>query len=737
MVSSGCINELSLVIAPCRCAFRTMSSYRQLTALTLVSASIFYVWYRYCRANSKSSVLLSMAGTAVTRMALGSLLCCGTNPFRKRKKAKEANTAPCVQFKVKPSNQMDQQSNSSSSEPNIRPETVASVQSAPPFQEETTASSEEIQCANVAEAHETVLEEEIVMAAQHPVCANTIVTSDEQIPSGTLKETSLNVLQENSGCRGKLICEANGNHVLVENSLSSHMKTNSITNIEHVIEPLDNFNLSSSKENVRSCNEESISAVAARQAGANSNGSPLAYFGQGMLGIPEYQIEETEPQLHDGVLLPQVLIPSDLPIFDDPNIYKTNFIIPNTMSGIIIGKQGKNVNALKEKFFADISISPAQVDHNNIVLTVSCPITYKDDVIQWILKRIRTKPSMTPIGNPYQLLRTTPLGELTRVFIRSSYSRKHLFVTIADECYNKFLEMEKEITADYTNMTHTRLQLYDPVVVGTIAVLKTGVIYSRVFIMDIVDGNPKLAVCFLLDHGTFTVAPVGDLRKIKTRYMQVPFQAVSVMWAHAQSPFVDISDDNFLMRYFNNDSLYVFPVRNETCCRSDGIFFNRIEDPKQGSQYVYQDILVQAVNEGYCRFAGKIVNLDQQFELNRSEKAYYFCPYSSVYEGLVFYRMSNGEVVRALDVPVPKPLPQPENQQKHQQDQLVDMQRQQRQSANRRHRNDRTPNGGAVAAANGGGNNSNNSQNGGNRGQGRGKYVPNGVYRPNNGNQRQ
>lgn len=75
--------------------------------------------------------------------------------------------------------------------------------------------------------------------------------------------------------------------------------------------------------------------------------------------------------------------------------------------------------------------------------------------------------------------------------------------------------MEKEITADYLNMVHTRLQLYDPVVVGTIAVLKTGTIYSRVFIMDIVDNNPKLAVCFLLDHGTFTVAPVGDLRKIK------------------------------------------------------------------------------------------------------------------------------------------------------------------------------------------------------------------------------
>ncbi|KAM3184590.1 hypothetical protein ACTXT7_008060 [Hymenolepis weldensis] len=701
-----------------------MSSYRQLTAITLVSASIFYVWYRYCRVNSESSVLISMAKKAVTRMALGSLLCCGTNPFRKRKKTKGTNTAPYVQSKVKQLKPMDQQSTSSPTEPVIRPDTVAPVQSVPPVQVETTASSEESQCNNVAETQAAFLEEVVVASTQNPVCANPTVIPDEQILSASVKESSLKVLQENLDRREQVVGETNGKQCSLEYSQVEHIQTNLNSNIEGDIKPLNGFNLSSSKENIRSCNEESIPAVAEEQTGVNSNGSPLTYFGQGMLGIPEYQIEETEPQLHNGVLLPQVLIPPDLAIFDDPNMFKTNFIIPNTMSGIIIGKQGKNVNELKEKFQADISISPSQLDHSNIVLTVNCPITSKEDVIKWILRRIRTKPSMTPIGNPYQLLRTPPLGELTRVFIRSSYSRKHLFVTIADECYNKFLEMEKEITADYLNMIHTRLQLYDPVVVGTIAVLKTGTIYSRVFIMDIVDNNPKLAVCFLLDHGTFTVAPVGDLRKIKTRYMQIPFQAVSVMWAHAQSPFVDISDDNFLMRYFNSTSLYVFPVRNETCCRSDVIFFNRIDDLKPGSQHIYQDILVQATNEGYCRFAGKVINLDEQFELNGSERAYYFCPYSAVYENLVFYRMPNGDIVRACDVPMPRPLPRPENQQQQQQDQLVNMQRQQRQSANQRQRNNRAPNGGTATTANGRPNNHHNPQNCGNRG----KYVPNGSY---------
>nr|CDS25483.1 hypothetical protein HmN_000122300 [Hymenolepis microstoma] len=413
-----------------------------------------------------------------------------------------------------------------------------------------------------------------------------------------------------------------------------------------------------------------------------SGGGPQSYIGQGVLAMPEHGIVETEPVWYNGAWLAQVLVGDDLSCLDaNSNLSRLSLAIPVSMLGLFCGKKGIHVKTLKERFQANVLVSSCDSNTTIVRLEVSCPPKFKEAVIRWMLRRTESAPSTSKIGDPTKLVRKLPLGELTRVYVRSWYSQKHLFVTIVDRSYEEFRKMEKEMSADYAN-NRARLWLYEPVFATSIAVLRTGTVYSRVCILDVMEGNRKCAVCFLLDHGTFAVASITDLFKIKVRYMRTPFQAVSVMWAHAQSAPVDIPDDYLLRRYFNNDSLYVFPVRNETCCRSDVIFFNRIEDPKQNSQYLYQDILVQAANEGYCRFAGKIINLNEQFELNGCEKAYYFCPYSSVYEDLVCYRMPNGEVVRALDVPVPRPSPQPENEQQHQQDQLVDMQRQQRQSAN-------------------------------------------------------
>ncbi|VDL64090.1 unnamed protein product [Hymenolepis diminuta] len=576
---------------------------------------------------------------------------------------------------VRTSKLMDEERTSSSTGPTIQSNTVASARIILSVQEgnlQEAAPSKETQHNIVVGTNGTSLEGEILIAStQNPVSATSIIAPDR-------------------------ICDDDLTSTLVDDRANEEST---------VVAP-----------EISSENNKSV----------NPDGGPKAYFGQGMFGIPEYNIEEIEPLLHNGVLLPRVNIPPDL-LFsaEDPNVYKRSINIPIKMLGLFRGKNGKNISYLKEKYQAKIRTTFSDPNSTSIGLEVSCPLEFKEEVASWILERIRLRPSTTTIGNPSRLLRTPPLGELTRVFIRSSYSRKHLFVTIADEKYREFLEMEREMTADYSNNFTAKSRLYEPVYATSIAVLKTGTVYSRVCILSVVDGNPKYAICFLLDHGKFVIVPISDLRKIKTRYMRTPFQAVSVMWAHAQSPFVDASDNNFLMRYFNNTSLYVFPVRNETCCRSDVIFFNRIDGPKRGSQYLYQDILVQATNEGQCCLAGKVINLDEQFELNGSERAYYFCPYSAVYNDLVFYRMPNGGVVRASDVPEPRPLPKSENKHQHQQDQLMNKQRQQgRQSTNQRRRNNRAPDDGTATTANGRPNNDHNPQHGGNRC----KYVPNGGY---------
>ncbi|VDO08346.1 unnamed protein product, partial [Rodentolepis nana] len=469
--------------------------------------------------------------------------------------------------------------------------------------------------------------------------------------------------------------------------------------------------------------------------GVESGGGLQAYIGQGLLGVPEHGIVETEPVLLDGIWIGQVIIEDDLFCLDaNPNLWRLRMTIPSNMIGRFCGTNGIHVKNLKARYQAKVLVHSTDPNDTTALLEVSCPPEFKVEVLRWISFRTRSPHSITKIDDATKLLRKLPFGELTLVYVRSWYSQKHLFVTIVDSVYEEFLRMEAEMNADYANIG-TRVLLSDPIFVNKIAVLRTATTWSRVCILDVVDGSTRCAICFLLDHGVFVVVRMGELVKIKEPYMQIPFQAVSVVWAHAQPNIVAKPDDLLLQRYFSNDSLYVFPVRNETCCRSDVIFFNRIKDTKHDSQYLYQDILVQAVNEGYYRFAGKLIYLDEQFELNGSESAYYFCPYSDVYEALVFYRMSNGEIVRALDAPmprpVPKPMPQTENQQQHQQGQPEDMQEQQRQSPIQHQSNNRTPNGDAVSTANGDGNNSHNAQNSGNRGRGRGKYVPNGAYRPN------
>lgn len=76
--------------------------------------------------------------------------------------------------------------------------------------------------------------------------------------------------------------------------------------------------------------------------------------------------------------------------------------------------------------------------------------------------------------------------------------------------------MQAEMSADYENLSTPRMSLYEPITLGTIAVLKTDAVYSRVVIVRVINkSSPKEAICFLLDHGVFYIAPLANLRKIR------------------------------------------------------------------------------------------------------------------------------------------------------------------------------------------------------------------------------
>ncbi len=107
------------------------------------------------------------------------------------------------------------------------------------------------------------------------------------------------------------------------------------------------------------------------------------------------------------------------------------------------------------------------------------------------------------------------LGELTHIQVRSLYGLKEFFVTVKDAEYERYLIMQKELDKDYSTLNSSRMQLYEPVTSGTVAVLPHNYGFARALILKVLLTWPRQAVCFLLDHGTFGVVGLSDLRKIK------------------------------------------------------------------------------------------------------------------------------------------------------------------------------------------------------------------------------
>lgn len=90
-----------------------------------------------------------------------------------------------------------------------------------------------------------------------------------------------------------------------------------------------------------------------------------------------------------------------------------------------------------------------------------------------------------------------------------------MFVTIPDDEYNKYLEMQSELDIDYNEIKSFRIQLCEPVTSGTIAVVPHSQGFARALIISVYQTWPKTVFYFLLDHGTFGVIPLNKLRKIR------------------------------------------------------------------------------------------------------------------------------------------------------------------------------------------------------------------------------
>ncbi|KER31769.1 hypothetical protein T265_02005 [Opisthorchis viverrini] len=175
----------------------------------------------------------------------------------------------------------------------------------------------------------------------------------------------------------------------------------------------------------------------------------------------------------------------------------------------------RNVRELKNIWQAEFSLNTCPGRQDTLIFRLSCPVKHKDDVLRWVARRFRMRPSKTPIGNPNQLKRYLPLGEPVPVHVRSLYASKEFFVTIQDDEYSRYLKLQAELDSDYNTVNNFRVQLCEPVTSGTVAVVPHSQGFARALIISVHSTWPKTVFYFLLDHGTFGVVALNKLRKIR------------------------------------------------------------------------------------------------------------------------------------------------------------------------------------------------------------------------------
>lgn len=370
------------------------------------------------------------------------------------------------------------------------------------------------------------------------------------------------------------------------------------------------------------------------------NNLPLGCFDD-----PKNNIYEGNPEEMDGIMLPKVLIPSDMwAEVVDKDVWHETFCIPAHMGGVLIGRLGKNVRELRNIWQAEFSLNTCPGKQDTLLFKLSCPLKHKSDVLRWVSQRFRMRPSKTPIGNPNQLKRCLPLGEPVSVHVRSLYGAKEFFVTVCDDIYGKYISMQKELDDDYASTNNFRMQLCEPVTSGTVAVVPHSKGYARALILSVCSTWPKMVFYFLLDHGTFGVVELTKLRKIRAKYMHVPFQAIHVSWAHAFPVFSDIPDLHILRTFFSNDRIHAFAVRMETCCRASVAFAEPYSQPYSASGFL--DVLVAACNSGLYTATSLAIYPNRQSWLNGTGVPYYPFSYSIIdYPSLVSFIADDGEAV--------------------------------------------------------------------------------------------
>ncbi|KAK0041002.1 A-kinase anchor protein 1 mitochondrial [Biomphalaria pfeifferi] len=227
-----------------------------------------------------------------------------------------------------------------------------------------------------------------------------------------------------------------------------------------------------------------------------------------------------------------------------------DFNMPSELCGRFIGKQGKNINFLKSKTGANVSLinNPYTAEYQ-ICQVVGTQVEV-DDALAMIRRKfpLNEFPLLTmlpinvnpvvpapivehPLIVPEVMQLSLPEGVSVEVFVSAIVDAGHIFVQ--QPTHRSFMSLEK--------LTYFLNTVYGqdpnvpcvptPVEYGIICVCENDGCWYRAMIMGPENEDGETQVKFV-DYGGYAVLPVSSLKQIRTDFMSLPFQAVECFMAN-------------------------------------------------------------------------------------------------------------------------------------------------------------------------------------------------------------
>ncbi|BFZ04578.1 hypothetical protein BsWGS_07617 [Bradybaena similaris] len=226
-----------------------------------------------------------------------------------------------------------------------------------------------------------------------------------------------------------------------------------------------------------------------------------------------------------------------------------NFCMPSELCGQFIGKHGKNINYLKTKSGAHVSLtSNAFMPEYQICQIVGTQVEV-DDALSMIrlkfplqdYKHLTMDPidlSMPPplqpdnqVVYPEVMQLSLPEGVSVEVFVSAVVDAGQVFVQ--QPTHRSYMSLDKMnyflnlVYSQDPNVPSVPL----PIESGVICVCESEGYWYRAMIMSPIDENGEVQLKFV-DYGGYITLPVTSLKQIRVDFMNLPFQAVECFMAN-------------------------------------------------------------------------------------------------------------------------------------------------------------------------------------------------------------